>query len=105
MLRKKIKFYLMKMMNGMKIWTLNIEDKNNLIKKLNELTFLVKNMTYKFFKYSSYIRDRLDKCKVRYPSSIGHYLMMVNSEQSKDRNNSYSEIYLQIKNKIINLNS
>jgi hypothetical protein len=75
-----------------------------LIKKLNELTFLLKNITYKFYIYASHIRERLDINKIRYPSSMGHYLMEVGYEIQKEKSDFWSDIYLNIRDNINTLN-
>jgi hypothetical protein len=67
---------------------------NNMINKLNELTFLIKNMTYKFYLYANYIRERLDKNKLKYPSSLGHYLMQIDADNIKRDLCFYNDIYL-----------
>ena len=69
------------------------------ILQLNELTFLVKNMTYKFYLYANYIRRRLDKKKINYSTTIGHYVIQINPDNNKEQN-FYEDIYLDFKNKI-----
>ena len=79
----------------------NIKSK---ILQLNELTFLVKNMTYKFYVYSNYIRGRLDKKNIIYSTSIGHYLIRVNPDNIEEQN-YYENIYIDLKNKINLINN
>ena len=56
-------------------------------------------MTYKFYLYANYIRRRLDKKKIKYPTSIGHYLIQINPDNNKEQN-FYEDIYLDFKNEI-----
>ena len=69
------------------------------IRQLNELKFLIKNMTYKFYLFANYIRSRLDKKKINYSTTIGHYVIKINSDNSKEQN-LYEDIYVDLKNKI-----
>ena len=77
---------------------------NDLIMKIKKLTFLVKNMTYKFYNCANYVRSRLDKNEIKFPSSFGHYLMEINSDQVIQETDFYKNNYILMKNKIIEFN-
>ena len=72
--------------------------------KIKKLTFLVKNMTYKFYNCANYVRSRLDKNEIKFPSSFGHYLMEINSDQVIQETDFYKNNYILMKNKIIEFN-
>ena len=71
------------------------------IQQIKELSILVKNMTYKFYHYANYIRSRLDKKKLQYPTSIGQYLTLINSDNVLENNDFYKDNYIALKNKIM----